>query len=223
MKFESLVFAAFVTVVAGGGTSATLGAPFGEAEVLFARRVWPLLQEKCAACHGEDEAKRKGGLDLGNWKKLQLGGESGLPGVIPGKAESSPLYLSVTRANEDWEAMHPKENDRLEAEQISWIKAWIVGGAPGLEETQRNLVRSASGGAEQEGETVVTSGGLSGDWTNRRYKSEDLWAYRPVAIPIRGATGDKHPIDAFLEAHPSGASSLSAPPADKHTLLRRIT
>ncbi|MCP5555458.1 MAG: PSD1 domain-containing protein [Akkermansiaceae bacterium] len=223
MKFGSPVFAAFMTVVGGGGASATLGAPVGEAEVLFARRVWPLLQEKCTACHGEDEAKRKGGLDLGTWKKVQQGGESGLPGVVPGKAESSPLYLSVTRAHEDWEAMPPKENDRLEAEQIGWIKAWIEGGAPWLEETQRNLVRSASGGSEQEGETVVTSGGLSGDWTYRRYKSEDLWAYRPVASPIRGAPGNKHPIDAFLEAPPSGASSLSAPPADKRTLLRRIT
>ena len=35
-----------------------------DAEALFVRRVAPLLREKCLACHGQDEAKLKGGLDL---------------------------------------------------------------------------------------------------------------------------------------------------------------
>ena len=35
-----------------------------EAAALFVRRVQPMLQEKCLACHGRDEEKIKGGLDL---------------------------------------------------------------------------------------------------------------------------------------------------------------
>jgi len=35
-----------------------------DAESLFVRRVAPLFHEKCLACHGQDEAKIKGGLDL---------------------------------------------------------------------------------------------------------------------------------------------------------------
>ena len=30
-----------------------------DAESLFVRRVWPLFQEKCLACHGEEPAKLK--------------------------------------------------------------------------------------------------------------------------------------------------------------------
>ena len=30
-----------------------------DAESLFVRRVWPLFQEKCLACHGNDEKKIK--------------------------------------------------------------------------------------------------------------------------------------------------------------------
>ena len=34
-----------------------------------------------------------------------------------------------------------------------------------------------------EGVIVKTSGGLSEDWTYRRYKPEDVWAYQPVRKP----------------------------------------
>jgi hypothetical protein len=30
----------------------------------FVRRIVPLFHEKCLACHGNDEAKIKGGLDM---------------------------------------------------------------------------------------------------------------------------------------------------------------
>ena len=42
----------------------TAGASDVAAEQLFVARIMPLLKTKCLACHGEDEAKIKGGLDL---------------------------------------------------------------------------------------------------------------------------------------------------------------
>jgi len=35
-----------------------------DAEALFVRRIAPLFSEKCLACHGKDEVKIKGGLDM---------------------------------------------------------------------------------------------------------------------------------------------------------------
>ncbi len=63
---------------------------------------------------------------------LLKGGESEKPSIVPGKVESSPLWLAVTREGdaENWAAMPPKENDKLTKKQLAWVKAWIAGGAP---------------------------------------------------------------------------------------------
>ncbi len=56
----------------------------------------------------------------------------------------------------------------------------------------------------EDGVSVATSGGLSDDWTNRKYKPESLWAYQPlrkfddVLLAPRIAT-QRNPIDIFLE------------------------
>jgi hypothetical protein len=80
-----------------------------KAEQLFVRRIVPLLAGKCLACHGQDEAKIKGGLDLRSLAAVLEGGDSGLPAPVPGKPEESPLYLAATRTHDDWEPMPPKE------------------------------------------------------------------------------------------------------------------
>ena len=44
---------------------------------------------------------------------------------------------------------------------------------------------------------VKTSGGLSDDWTYRRYKPQDVWAFQPVVKPKEPAGAD-NPVDAFI-------------------------
>ena len=58
-----------------------------EAELLFVRRIVPLFHEKCLACHGNDEAKISGGLDMRTLATMLKGGESETPGLIAGKPE----------------------------------------------------------------------------------------------------------------------------------------
>ena len=58
MRLSALGFFIAVLLSLNAARDATLG------DALFVRRVWPLLQDKCLACHGNDEAKIKGGLDL---------------------------------------------------------------------------------------------------------------------------------------------------------------
>ena len=202
-------------------TAAPLGAADGEA--LFVRRVWPLLQEKCLACHGQDPAQIKGGLDLRTPAAALRGGDSGRAAVTAGRPELSPLYLSATRTHDDWEAMPPKDNDRLSAEQLGWLQAWIRGGAAWPEAGRRAEIARANAAAwtAEDGVQIRTRGALSPDWAGRRYKPEDLWAYQPVRKPEPPAA-DRHPVDAFLEARlPAGVQP--APPADARTLLRRAS
>lgn len=147
----------------------------GEAEKLFALKVKPLLADKCFSCHGSDPDKIKGELILLTREEMLTGGEYSDKVLVPGKAEESDLYIAVTWKNEDLE-MPPKENDRLTEEQIWIIRDWINGGAPWPnEERIAQIVEKFA-----EGVIVETSGGLSEDWTNRRYKRENLWAYQPV-------------------------------------------
>ena len=206
-------------------------------KLLFVRRIAPLLAEKCLACHGKDEAKIKGGLDLRTLAATLKGGDSGKAAVVAGQPEASPLYRAVTRKHDDWEPMPPKEADKLYAEQVTWIKEWIAGGAPWPDEARAQSIAKANEAAwsAEDGVTVKTSGGQSPEWTNRKYKPEGLWAYQPVkrsggifaaspsgAIGGKGAAAPKDSIAAFIAAKmPAGLQP--APAADRVTLIRRAT
>jgi mono/diheme cytochrome c family protein len=199
-----------------------------KAEQLFVRRLVPLFHEKCLACHGNDEAKIKGGLDMRTLASTLKGGDSEKPGLIAGKPEESPLYLAVTRTHDDWEAMPPKEADKLYAEQMAWIKDWIAGGAPWPDDSRVQAIAKANEAkwSTEDGITVKTTGALSPEWANRKYKPEGLWAYQPVRRPdleTRGQ-GDKerNPIDTLIAAKiPAGLEP--APAADARTLIRRAS
>lgn len=194
----------------------------GDTAELYVRRVAPLLQEKCFGCHGKDPAKIKGGLDLRTSQGLLKGGESGQPSVLAGRPSESPLLLSVRRKHEDWEAMPPKEAERLSEEQIQWLHDWVQGGAPMPDGARSEAIIQARKAAWQaeDGMMMPSGGGLNASWDTRRYKPDAIWAYRPVVRPAPPGAG--HPVDAFLAARrPAGLAD--APAADRRTLLRRAT
>lgn len=179
-----------------------------DAKQLFVRRVLPLFSEKCLGCHGKDPDKIKADYDMRARESAFKGGESGEAAIVPGQPEKSPLYLSVTRAYEDeWKPMPPKEPDKLYAEQIAWIKDWIAGGAPWPDEAQVREIAKANAEkwAAEDGSPVKTSGGLSPEWTNRKYRPESLWGYQAVNKPdlTTMGHGDKetHPVDALVALH----------------------
>ncbi len=196
-----------------------------DAETLFVRRVAPLLKQKCLACHGDDESKLKGGLDLRTRAETLFGGDSGKPAIVPGEADASPLLLAALRTSDAWEAMPPKEAEKLSPEQIGWLRAWIAGGAPWPDATRQKAIADANATlwAAEDGVTVATSGGLSSDWTNRRYKPDGLWAYQPVRKPAVPAAAGAHPIDALIAPALAAAKLPPAPPADARTFVRRAT
>ncbi len=193
------------------------------AELLFARRVLPVLQEKCFACHGDDPHELQGGLDVRSREGLLRGGESETPALQPGRAEGSLLYQAIR-----WEGleMPPKENDRLTAEQIGWVRDWINAGAPWpgaarlLELQQAGWDAGTAGGVR-----VATSGGRKPEWTERLYDPAHLWAYQPLWRDETGqlSGGGRNPIDVLIEARLREAGLSPAPPADRRTLIRRVT
>ena len=192
-------------------------------ESLFALKVLPMLSSKCLACHGDEPSKVKGDLVLTSRKALLKGGDSGTPALTPGKPMQSPLFLAATREHEpDWSAMPPKENDRLTHRQIEALKEWITLGAPWPDEKtrakyttlERKKIRTA------EGLLVNTSGGLSEEWTYRRYLPADIWAFQPIQKTIKPQYS-KNPVDAFVLQKLKSTNINPAPQAHFRTLVRR--
>ncbi len=204
------------------GLSVPAGASDDSAERLFALEIKPLLAERCLACHGREPGVLLGGLDLTSREGLLRGGDTSQQVVVPGNAGASLLYQAVLRTNPKIQ-MPPKETDRLTEAQAWKIRDWINGGAPWPDaETERGYVEEALvQGRTAAGVSVATSGGLSDAWTHRRYKEEDLWAFQPLRSGEPPGSGEKHPVDAFIDRRLAGAGLPPAPRAKKRLLLRR--
>lgn len=201
-----------------------------ESELLFVRRIAPLLTEKCIACHGADQDDVQGGLDLTKSSLAQQGGDSGESALIVSHAEKSPIYLAATRDSNDWSAMPPKDSEALTAEQLSWLEQWINSGAAWPSEQRVAEIEALyeDEWSAVDGVTIVTSGGLSESWTKRRYDPNGLWAYQPVVKPALPATANsnedaaisKHPIDQLLAVH-RPENLQPAPLESRQRLIRR--
>jgi hypothetical protein len=205
-------------------TSISNSADEPASEALYARRVGPILERKCLPCHGRDPADLKGGLDLSSRRGLLRGGDRGEPLVDPTSVENSLLLVAVRRTDPDLQ-MPPKDNDRLSDQEVAWVRQWIASGAewPSPERIEA-LTRSSASDEPGQGERVSTSGGQTEEWTNRTYEPADLWAWRPIASPAASSDeSSTHPIDAFIDRALAAQGIDPAPPADRRTLLRRVT
>ncbi len=224
MKFSTPIIAAcfvFSGLSLSAAEKKSASAKPDKGELLFSLKVKPLMKDKCFACHGEDPEKIKGELNLLTLEDTLKGGETfGEEVLIPGKAKESMLYLTSIREEPDFE-MPPKEADMLSEEQTGVIRDWINAGAPWPDDSRVAWVQENYA----EGVIVKTSGGLSEDWTGRRYKKEDLWAYQPLKKPVlpAGTKKEQHPVDAFIDAGLKKIELKPAPRATPRELIRRAT
>jgi mono/diheme cytochrome c family protein len=198
-----------------------------KAEKLFALTVKPFLARKCFACHGGDAGEIQGELDLTSRDGMLRGGESSAEVLVPGHGAKSLLYVATTWTDVAYQ-MPPKENDRLTDDQTWAIRDWIDAGAPWPSQEKIAAILQAHANQTARGVLVRTSGGLTEDWSNRRYQPEDLWAYQPVRsppIPRGFDTNAPHanPIDAFINRKLVQLGLDPAPRADRRDLIRRAT
>lgn len=199
--------------------------PLGQAaaEELFVRRVWPLLNERCLACHGAQDDDLQGGLDLRSLTAIESGGDSGEPAIDRDEPLASPLLAAITDGGKSWSLMPPKESERLSDDQVRSIRDWIVGGAPWPGKSRIAEIKAANADrwASEDGTQLKTSGGQSQSWTDRRYRPESLWAYQPVVRPSITEIGSQAIDRLISDAMPAGM--VAAPPADRATLIRRAS
>jgi hypothetical protein len=190
-------------------------------ERIFSLKVKPILESKCLACHSEKDGKTKGDLDLSSLDKILLGGETSEKVLVPGKPEKSLLLKAIQWNDPNYE-MPPKENDRLSKKQIEWVRQWIKLGAPWPDSKiqKKYLIEERSKLNTEDGIILKTSGGLSDDWTYRRYKPEDIWAFRPLNV-LSPPDNVPHPVDAFIQKTLLKENFQPAPQSDFRTLIKR--
>jgi len=94
----------------------------------FEQKIRPVLVTHCHECHSAESAKLKGGLRLDTRAGWQRGGDSGLPAIVLGQPDESPLIQAVRHTDPDF-AMPPRK-PRLPDAVIADLVTWVRLGAP---------------------------------------------------------------------------------------------
>lgn len=195
------IFCAGVLAAQGFAADGPTPAQVAELERHFEQKVRPLLAAHCLECHGP--TKQESGIRFDSRASILKGGDSGKPGLVPGKPDES-LVLKAVRHEGDLK-MPPEK--KLSAEEIEALANWIKAGAVWPAGATNVAVLSVAERAD----------------ANRR----DHWAFRPIARPPLPAVRDKawpsSPLDVYLLAKLEQASLPPSTPADRHTLLRRLS
>jgi hypothetical protein len=197
--FKSAVGACVAGLVLTIALVANAGEPSAEDIEFFEKNVRPVFAEMCQKCHGE--GKQEGGLRLDSRVGMIQGGDSGAA-VEPGKPDESLLIEAIGYAGDI--RMPPK--GKLADGQIAALTEWVRRGAPW-----------PAGKFARE---------RPADFNLAARKAKQ-WAFQPVSSPspplVRDGDRLQSPIDNFVQSKLEAAGLSPAGPADKRTLLRRVT
>ena len=181
------------------------GAPFATAAEPdyshFENKVRPVLVEQCQSCHSDAAAKAgklKGNLRLDTRAGLLKGGDSGAV-IVAGKPGES-LLLTMLKSDGD-NQMPP--TGKLDAKVIADFEKWIAAGAP----DPRTGAEASAGGIDLA-------------------KGREFWAFQAPRIHKAPASTNpwaKSDLDRFILAKLTEKGLKPVAPADKRTLLRRVT
>ena len=175
-------------------------------QAFFENQVRPLLLERCVDCHGADIAESD--LRLDSRDRILQGGISGTA-AIAGDIGASRIIQAVT--GDGLERMPPDEP--LTEREVAILKRWIRIGLPWTPDSMPNEGEPALGDQEAIGRVAKTH-----------------WSFQPIQDPAVPSTtwtfGDSEAtncIDAFVARRHREAGLHASPPADRRTLLRRLS
>lgn len=173
----------------------------------FEKKIRPLLIQRCDECHSTQKADESGHFALDNRAALLAGGTRG-PALIAGKPDESLLIKAVKYL--DPQLQMPPEGKLAEAE-IDLLSRWVLDGA---------FVPDYGKDVGKKAKEI--------DWTAAR----EFWSFRPLTRPLipqphnapaLPATVAENPIDCFIQQRLRHANLQPAPPADRRTLIRRLS
>ncbi|MFO0914971.1 MAG: PSD1 and planctomycete cytochrome C domain-containing protein [Pirellulales bacterium] len=159
----------------------------------FEREVRPVLVTSCLECHGPD--KQESELRLDSHADMLKGSVGGAV-VVPGQPAESRL---VTAIRYDGDIQMPPAA-RLPEKSIAALTRWVEMGAPWPPAEDRLQVHASA---------------------------NQHWAFQPVRQPplpaVRRHDWIESPVDQFTLSRLESAGLEPSPPADRRTLLRRLS
>ena len=162
-------------------------------QVDFIRDIQPILSKNCYSCHGPDKQENELRWDT---KAVALKGGTSGPAIISGKSAESRMIHLVAGLEKG--LVMPKKGERLTAEQIGLLRAWIDQGANWPEEV------------------AIPKAIDKADW----------WSFKPASIPtlpkVKNKKWVRNPIDLFILAKLEKEKLRPSPEADRRTLIRRL-
>lgn len=117
--------------------------------------------------------------------------------LIPGNATDSELIVAVT-GSQDLQASMPKNGEPLSTEEVAILAAWIDAGAKWP----------------------------SGASISNEVNDFDWWSFQPIdrpTVPRIRSSWIRTPIDSFIAAKHQDLGLTHSAPADRRTLIRRVT
>ena len=182
------------------GRSASAPAPSSEAVEFFENKVRPIFAEHCYSCHSEKAEKIKGSLRLDTPDALLKGGSSG-PAFVAGQPDDSLLIKAVRYLDPDLQM--PPKNKKLADNQIATLEAWVKMGAP------------------------LPQGAKPSSTTDINELRKRHWAFQSVKKPsppqVKNQRWVRNPLDNFVLSLLEAKKLKPAEPADRRTLIRRVT
>jgi hypothetical protein len=168
--------------------------PSGPAEALFREKIAPLLRKNCLECH--NATKARGGLDLSTRASALTGGDDG-PAIVPGDSGKSLLMQMVTGP----EPRMPQKKEPLTGDQLGDLARWIDAGAPWPADVALGPQGPGPG--------------------------EDWWSLLPLnrsqPPDVKDTDWVRTVIDRFILAALEAKGMRPNDPADRTTLIRRVT
>jgi mono/diheme cytochrome c family protein len=165
----------------------------------FENKVRPIFANNCYDCHTSAEM---GGLRVDSRERLLQGGKSG-PAIMPGDPDKSLLIQAVRQTGD----LKMPKGGKLKPEEVQALAEWVKMGAP-WPETKAAAVQSSPG-------RVITP------------EQRAFWSFRPLKdapIPsVREKSWAKTNIDHFVLAELEAKGMKPVGPADRRTLIRRVT
>ena len=172
-------------------------------EDFFEKEVRPLLIQHCHECHSSEAKEVGGGLNLDNIKDILKGGESG-PAVDLKSPEES-LLIQAIRYTGDFYQMPP--DAKLSDKTIAIFEKWVFNGAA----------------------WPATSQSADADTNAFEITIEDrnFWAFQPIRRPAIPSLPKDYvalnEIDHFIANKAANANLRQAPPANRDSLIRRLS
>ncbi|MEO6337596.1 MAG: DUF1549 domain-containing protein, partial [Verrucomicrobiota bacterium] len=168
--------------------------PPTQKQIDFVRDIQPILSKRCYSCHGEE--KQENELRWDTKSSALKGGTSG-PAIIPGQSSKSRMIHLVAGLEKN--LVMPKKGERLTAEEIGLLRAWIDQGANWPDEAAQPKIKDKT------------------DW----------WSFRPASRPplpnVKNKKWARNEIDLFILAKLKEQKLSPSPEADRRTLIRRLS